>query len=219
MIVEKFTIQLDRLAMPVFLSCDIMHALHRLLQSYVHSFDIISCLPLGEHTRGSLIALRRCPSVLCASQPAQPSPASPASPAQSAQPASLASQPASQPASQLKKYVHIRTYIYIYIRTYIYIYVYIYTYTYVFIYVYIYALCFMLIACLNEALPHACTNGNMTYTFCFIACIGRLSLHAPFFIPNGLCAPTPCTAGERASPRRTSKCPSVLCASQPASHV
>ena len=46
---------------------------------------------------------------------------------------------------------------------------------------------------------------DMTYTFWFIACIGRLSLHAPFFIPNGLCAPTPCTAGERASPRITSE--------------
>ena len=44
------------------------------------------------------------------------------------------------------------------------------------------ALCFMLIACLNEALTHACTNENMTYTFWFIACIGRLSL---LFIPNG----------------------------------
>ena len=46
---------------------------------------------------------------------------------------------------------------------------------------------------------------DMIYTFWFIACIGRLSLHAPFFIPNGLCAPTPCTAGERASPRITSE--------------
>ena len=27
------------------------------------------------------------------------------------------------------------------------------------------ALCFMLLACLNEVLPHACTNGNITYTF------------------------------------------------------
>ena len=27
------------------------------------------------------------------------------------------------------------------------------------------ALCFMLPACLNEVLPHACTNGNITYTF------------------------------------------------------
>ena len=27
------------------------------------------------------------------------------------------------------------------------------------------ALCFMLPACLNEVLPHACTNGNITHTF------------------------------------------------------
>jgi hypothetical protein len=80
----------------------------------------------------------------------------------------------------VRTYVYIRTcnvrtnvriYTYIYIR--IYIYIYIYTYTYVFIYVYIYALCFMLIACLNEALPHACTNGHMTYVYILPHCLYR----------------------------------------------